>query len=543
MALPINIEDLLGGQIVEDNRVEYKKGWNPDPIYRTICAFANDFDDICGGYIVVGVDEVNGRAVRPVAGIDINDIEPIEKAMVGFNNLIMPYYQPRVFFEQVDGKTVMVIWVTAGERRPYKVPDQVTSKEKKYNYYIRYNSSSIVAKGDYLAELMNMVNRVPFDDRGNVKAKPEDVSMLLIRDYLAETKSSLAREMEHLTAMQVLEQMNLLEGPAEQMRIKNVALMMFSYHPERFFPGTQIDFVFYPKGKDGDPNNFTETEPFRGPVHLTLRKALEYLKYMVVRKNIHKQKYDEHSIVTYNYPYQALEESLVNAYYHRRYDEYQPVEVNIMPDQIEIISYGGAERSIKLDDLRAGKRIHARRYRNPRLGEFLKELHLTEGRGTGFPTIHAELKKNGSPDSIIEADNEHTYFIIRIPCHPEFVCEELSMDKDGHILPVGEVWTPDVTDNVTDGTVNGTDGTVNGTDGTVNGTDATHNVTDGFTAEKRRREMMHLMQITPKITMDNLVNILHISRRTIARDINFLKANGKLRRDGDDRSGIWVVLE
>lgn len=533
---------------MEDNRVEYKKGWNPDPIYRTICAFANDFEDICGGYIIVGVDEVNGRAVRPVAGIDINDIEPIEKAMIGFNNLIVPYYRPRVFFEQVDGKTVMVIWVTAGERRPYKVPDQVTAKDKNYNYYIRYNSSSIVAKGDYLAELMNMVNRVPFDDRGNVKATPEDISMLLIRDYLVETKSSLAREMEHLTAMQVLEQMNLLEGPAEQTRIKNVALMLFSYHPERFFPGTQIDVVFYPKGKDGDPNNFTETEPFKGPVHLTLRKALEYLKYMVVRKNIHKPKHDEHSIVIYNYPYQALEESLVNAYYHRRYDEYQPVEVNIMPDQIEIISYGGAERSIKLDDLRAGKRIHARRYRNPRLGEFLKELHLTEGRGTGFPTIHEELKANGSPDSIIEADDEHTYFIIRIPCHPEFVCDELSMDKEGHILPVGEVWAPDitddVTDNVTDKVIDNNGITNDVTDGVPeNVTDVTDNVTDRNTAEKRRLEILHLMRITPKITMDSLVNILHVSRMTISRDINLLRANGKLRREGDARSGIWIEIE
>ena len=39
----------------------------------------------------------------------------------------------------------------------------VTAKEKKYNFYIRYNSSSIVAKDEYLAELMNRVNRVPFD--------------------------------------------------------------------------------------------------------------------------------------------------------------------------------------------------------------------------------------------------------------------------------------------------------------------------------------------------------------------------------------------
>jgi len=482
----------------------------------------------------VGVDEVDGRAVRPVVGIDINEIEPIEKAMVGFNNLIAPYYQPRVFFEQVDGKTVMVIWVTAGERRPYKVPDMVTAKEKKYNYYIRYNSSSIVAKDEYLTELLNLANRVPFDDRGNIKAKPEDVSMLLIRDYLAETKSSLARDMEKLSPIQVMEQMNLLEGPVEQTRIKNVALMMFSYHPERFFPGTQIDIVFYPQGKDGDPNNFTETEPFRGPIHLTLRRALAYLKYMVVRKNIHKPKNDEHSIVVYNYPYQALEESLVNAYYHRRYDEYQPVEVNIMPDMIEIISYGGAERSIKLEDLRAGKRVHARRYRNPRLGEFLKELHLTEGRGTGFPTIHEELKKNGSPDSIIEADDDHTYFIIRIPCHPEFVCEELSMDKEGHILPAGEVWKPDVTENVA---YDVTDVSDNGTE------NVTENVTEKSTAKKRREEMQRLMKLDKKITTDNLANILHVSRRTIARDIDLLRSQNKLMREGGDYDGKWIVIE
>ncbi len=48
----------------------------------------------------------------------------------------------------------------------------------------------------------------------------------------------------------------------------------------------------------------------------------------------------------------------MNAYYRHQYDEYHPVEVNIMPDMIEIISYGGAKRSIKLDDLRAGMRVN-----------------------------------------------------------------------------------------------------------------------------------------------------------------------------------------
>ena len=41
MRLPINIEELLGGRAVEGDRIEYKTGWNPDAIYRTVCAFAN----------------------------------------------------------------------------------------------------------------------------------------------------------------------------------------------------------------------------------------------------------------------------------------------------------------------------------------------------------------------------------------------------------------------------------------------------------------------------------------------------------------------
>lgn len=63
MKLPINIEELLGGRAVEGDRIEYKTGWNPDAIYRSICAFANDFDDT-GGYLVVDVTEKNGLAIR-----------------------------------------------------------------------------------------------------------------------------------------------------------------------------------------------------------------------------------------------------------------------------------------------------------------------------------------------------------------------------------------------------------------------------------------------------------------------------------------------
>lgn len=51
MSILINIEDLLSGQLVEGTRMEFKKGWNPKSIMRSVCAFANDFENEGSGYI------------------------------------------------------------------------------------------------------------------------------------------------------------------------------------------------------------------------------------------------------------------------------------------------------------------------------------------------------------------------------------------------------------------------------------------------------------------------------------------------------------
>ena len=179
MALAINIDDLLNKQRIESNRIEFKKGWNPVSIYHSVCAFANDFDDLGGGYIVVGVDtdDKTGVAIRPVEGIPIEEIDDILQDMVGYNNKIAPYYMPRTSMEEVDGKTVLVIWCPAGINRPYSVPENVTAKNgSKEYFYIRSGTSSIIAKGEVLDELRELASRVPFDERGNPDIRLEDIS-------------------------------------------------------------------------------------------------------------------------------------------------------------------------------------------------------------------------------------------------------------------------------------------------------------------------------------------------------------------------------
>ena len=122
-----------------------------------------------------------------------------------------------------------------------------------------------------------------------------------------------------------------------------------------------------------------------------------------------------------NYPFQALEEAVVNALYHRDYKEREPVEITIEPDRISILSYSGPDRSISMESLKEANMLRFRRYRNRRLGDFLKELDLTEGRATGIPTIQKKLRENGSPKATIETDELRSYFLIDIPARKDFV--------------------------------------------------------------------------------------------------------------------------
>jgi ATP-dependent DNA helicase RecG len=105
--------------------------------------------------------------------------------------------------------------------------------------------------------------------------------------------------------------------------------------------------------------------------------------------------------------------------YHRSYEIREPIEVRILPDSLTVCSFPGPARSVRDQDMRIF-RFLSRRYRNRRVGEFLKELEMTEGRGTGIPKILREIKKNGSPEPIYHTVEDRTFFLVEFPVHPVF---------------------------------------------------------------------------------------------------------------------------
>jgi ATP-dependent DNA helicase RecG len=418
MALHINIEDLLSARTVESDRIEFKKGWNPDAIYRSICAFANDFDNTGGGYILIGVEEneINKIAQRPVIGLSSSEIADIQRKMIGLNNLIEPVYHAKLFIENIDNQQIIVLWCIGGTNRPYEVPEQVTASTKRSFYYIRKYANSVKANQEEQQELISMTNQTPFDDRVNQQATEADISMVLLKDYLKKIKSKLAEQIGEQKDIEILRQMELVSGPDEHPFPRNVGLMMFSENPEKYFPYTQVEVVYFPNG-EAEP--FTEFDKIKGPIPSQVKNTLDLLKSNFLKETVTKQNDQPESIRIWNYPILAIEEILVNAFYHRDYQVREPIEIRVYQNSIMFLNNGGPDRSVKMQAFKDGL-VKSRRYRNRRLGDFLKELELTEGRATGVPTILNSLKNNGSPLPRFETDDDRTYMLVELFIHEAF---------------------------------------------------------------------------------------------------------------------------
>lgn len=422
-ALPINIDELLQGQIVEWERLEFKEGWNPEAFLRTVSAFANDINNWGGGYLIIGVRESDGQPIFPPIGLAPNRIDTIQKEILELCNRIRPHYHPVVSPTVFQEKIIIVIWCPGGQTRPYQVPESLV-KHAPYAYFIRRNSSTVKAQTSDIQKLHELSNQVPFDDRICHQAQLADLNISLIKDFLREIKSDLLSEVDKIPFPYLCRQMQIAQGPDEYLKPLNIGLMMFNSQPERFFPYAQIDIVDF---HDEIGNSFSE-KIFKGPIHIQLKEALRYLQSMLIKEEVRKRPDRAEADRFYNYPYEALEEVLANAIYHKNYAQREPIEIRIHNDRIEILSFPGPLPPLKIEDLNKSS-VRVRTYRNRRIGDFLKELHLTEGRCTGVLKIRNAMELNGSPPPIFQTDENHGYFLVILPIHTEATQKILNSQK------------------------------------------------------------------------------------------------------------------
>ena len=432
--LPINLDDLLYCRGVESERVEFKSSWDPDrtgpQVLRTICAFANDYHNLNGGYIVIGVGERGGRADLPPRGLSAEEVETAQRWIRGQCNRLDPQYPPILSPETVADRLILVVWAPASEMRPHRAP----AANGPSRYWVRLGSETVDAetRGDVLRGLIQQTARVPWDDRRAQDARIEDLREAKVREYLRDVRSGLLEEPNERDVyrrMRITVRVNDHEVP------RNAGLLFFSSDPLRWYRGAKIEVVQFTADRAGDVQ---EERTFAGALVDQLRDCLTYLENL---STYHLQKQRDRSRVRgwVSYPLLALRETLVNALYHRGYDvdQPEPTKVYLYPSRIEVISYPGPVPGIEARHLMPGADVPPAPARNRRIGEFLKELGLAEGRLSGLPKVFQAMEANGSPDPSFDFDEQRTYFRATLPAHPEYGA--LSALRDAaHLRALGE---------------------------------------------------------------------------------------------------------
>lgn len=419
---PFEVAAILHHRTVESSRVELKATFDDKTgprILETICAFANDLQELNGGYIVLGVGEDRGTAQLPPRGLSPEAVENAQKWLRGHCNRLDPVYQPIFYPLEYQDRQILVVRVAPSEVRPHQAP---SARDGSRKYFVRIGTETVEAKGDLLRQLLESAGRVPFDDRRNLDATVDAIRERNVREYLDEIGSGLLEEddaLEIYRRLRLLQQVNGHEVP------RNIALLMFSEDPTRWFPGALIEVVHF----STDGGDVLEERAFRGPLHEQLRDCLRYLRGQLVER-VEKVPGQAEARRWWSFPYEAIEEAVANALYHRGYriEDREPVKIYVHADRIDIASYPGPVYGIELHHLEPRAKLPVIAARNRRIGDFFKDLQLAEARGTGVPKLFRAMRRNGSPDPIFLFDEARTYFQVTLPAHPSHVGLEILND-------------------------------------------------------------------------------------------------------------------
>jgi ATP-dependent DNA helicase RecG len=259
------------------------------------------------------------------------------------------------------------------------------------------------------------------------------------------------------------------------------AVLLFAERPEWIVPQFIIKAVRYP-GNEIHVSEYVDSEDFAGPLRKMFDDSLGF-----ILRNLHKVQAGQ-GVNAPGVPEISplvFEELLVNALIHRDYLVSAPIRVFVFDNRIEIISPGHLPDSLTVEKIRLGNSI----IRNPILVSYAaKGILPYRGLGSGIKRA--------------------------LEAWPQI---DFADDRDGCLFTA----------------------TVHRKAGLVSGkTDAGSQKS----SQKSSQKIVDLMRGVPEITIAGLAKNLSVTDRAIKKQIEKLKAQGRIRRVGPDKGGHWEVL-
>lgn len=369
----------------EGNYVEIKSAEKGCPrLFDTFSSFSNQQG---GGKILFGI-----REDRDFEVCGVYDPADLQKKIMEQSQQMEPVVRPLCTAAVIEGK--VVICAEISEIENFQKPCFYKGAGRLKGAYVR------VGDGDRLMTEYEVYSYEAFKKklqdelREAERAELSDIKTTEFSWYMFEIKNK-KRNLAELSEDKICS----LEGFLTEGKPTLVGVMLFSLHPQAFFPQLCITAVSVPGteisaiGSAGE--RFIDNKRIDGSLQQMLKDAMIFVRKNMKQKTIidaNTGKREDRS----EYPIIAVRELILNALVHRDYSMYTdstPITVRMYADRLEIENPGGLYGRTTID--RLGK-MNADT-RNPFIANALEILGETENRYSGIPTVINAMKEYGLP--------------------------------------------------------------------------------------------------------------------------------------------------
>ena len=355
--------------MMEDQNTEFKAEFT-EKLIKSVVAFSNT----SGGRIVLGIDD-DGNEV----GLD--DPDDVAKRCV---NAIADKIRPdatlttEVSIRQLGEKSLVVIDVSEGEKKPYYLRDKGLRAE---GVYVRKGTASVPITEEGLLGMIRGLRAVSYETQTSFR---QDLTFDELKRVFDERSVALD---ENRMSM-----MNMVENG----KYTNLAFIL----------SDQFDQSIKMASFDDEyRTGFIERSETYGCVLKQMGDAISFLK----RYNTPSSRIEGiRRIDSYPYSEDSIREAMMNAVAHRDYSMDSPILVSVYPKKITITSPGGMKEYYTLDEMLRG--VSSLRNRN--LAGIMYRLGMIEAYGTGIPRIFGAYRGSEEKPMI---ENGVSSFTITLP--------------------------------------------------------------------------------------------------------------------------------
>lgn len=452
---------------------------NIDKFCQAICAFSNDISGSRkNGYLLIGVAD-NGN----LSGLKVTDKLLLTIANIRTDGNILP--QPIMNVEKFgfDGGDVLVVEVQPAEFTPVRYRGRV---------WVRVGPRKSLATEAEIKILTErrLANTHNFDGLPCLGATINDLDVERIRkDYLPK---AFAEDVLAGDSRRIEEQLASLGF--YDMRHgcpTNAAIVLFGRKPERFLPGSYIQYVrFLGKDRAGDIVN---EHKFEGSLCGELPKMDSFIETSIAQKRPIPVSVLREETVS-KYPYWATRELLMNAVMHRDYETNAPVFFYEYDDRIEVQNPGGLYGKVSPENF-----PNVSDYRNPLIAEAMKVLGYVNRFSRGIFRVQKELEENGNGVAVFDFSLVTAFKVI----------ERASMKYSGPGFGGGK---------------------------------AQEKAQEKPKKSEMELEIIHILKKQPKVSRKEIARQLNITEDSARYYLRKLAGKGIIRHTGSTKAGRWEVL-